>query len=84
MVYLLVFATAWKSEGRSALSVKRRGVETKSDTVGLWRYIGRAALELGAHAPPAASIAVEKLQASLAPVEGQQDADGSEAWLRGL
>jgi hypothetical protein len=51
--------------------------------VGLWRYIGRAALELGAHAPPAASIAVEKLQASLAPVEGQQDADGSERGSEG-
>jgi hypothetical protein len=33
----------------------------------------RAALELGAHAPPAASIAVEKLQASLArPSRGSQ------------
>jgi hypothetical protein len=29
-------------------------------------------------------LAVEKLQASLAPAEGQQDADGCEAWLRGL
>ena len=53
------------------------GRRTKSDTVGLWRYIGRAALELGAHASPAASIAVEKLQANLAPVEGQSDADDS-------
>jgi hypothetical protein len=31
-----------------------------------------------------ASIAVEKLQPSRAPAEGQRDADGSEAWLRGL
>ena len=56
------------------------GASNESRHRRLWRYIGRPALELGAHAPPAASIAVEKLPAGLALVEGQQDAD----WLQSV